>query len=355
MRISDASERAPTRGTCLVLCMLAASCDANGALRGDPDLVLSAPSLADALDTDVRSFGAVEGADALGEIVSARLSPDGSFIAALEASPPFLRIFRRDGAVESFVARGDGPGEIRAPLSLAVSDSEIAILEVGTRLVLVRHDGEPTATYVLASVLPQAIGRACGGWVLYGPDLNRSDRIPWLRTLELSDGDLRTSRILFRDSIMPAGRSWSRSRGPVAADGAVVFFHRHGEPPRIVRQPCDGSIPVDLSEPSDPVSPEDEPRTAPRGAVTLPRGMTILVGAFLDGRGTVVAAEWRVGSDSTWFRLSGDSRRVTLAVPGHHRIEDYRENVGALLSVEDPYPRLLLVDPAAFARAARGN
>ncbi|MYA18296.1 MAG: hypothetical protein F4Z28_16805, partial [Gammaproteobacteria bacterium] len=117
--------------TCGALLLLAGllACGGGGdvtelGVADDRDVVDVSASLEAFIGSGVRIGAEVNPAseaEAFQRILDAQLTPDGRFIVALDASPPFVRVFNPDGSLETaFLPRGEGPGEAESPEALAV-------------------------------------------------------------------------------------------------------------------------------------------------------------------------------------------------------------------------------------------
>lgn len=164
-----------TRGALLLLAGLLA-CGGEGdftelGAADDREVIVSA-SLEALIGSGVRIGAEVNPAseaEAFRRILDAQLTPDGRFIVALDASPPFVRVFNPDGSLEAaLVPRGQGPGEAESPEALAVSNDRILVLEPSRASVLTL-DGELVEDRPI-DFWPTSAARGCAdNFLVYGP------------------------------------------------------------------------------------------------------------------------------------------------------------------------------------------
>jgi hypothetical protein len=115
------------------------------------------------------AFGAEDGPAAIHGVMGARLTPDGARIVVLDRSPPFLKVFARDGSlVAALVERGGGPSEILGAADLVVNDSSALLVEPGFLGVFPLSGQAGAKLRVPFRLL--ALGRDCDGRLVgYGP------------------------------------------------------------------------------------------------------------------------------------------------------------------------------------------
>jgi hypothetical protein len=112
----------------------------------------------------------------IGKIMEAQFIEETGRIIVLDDYPPYLHLFTSDGAhLTSGPTRGDGPHQLRAPVSIAIEGTRVIVLQEG-RLSYWETRGDSLAgnPYVLPKWFqPFAMAVGCGGQiVLFGPDMN---------------------------------------------------------------------------------------------------------------------------------------------------------------------------------------
>ncbi len=160
--------RVAIRSFALTTLLLSVACDTanSDSNSANPQLVDLEEALAAGT---VLRLGAADGAQAIGSVMAARITPDGSRIVVLDREPPYLKVFRRDGSLEGqYVARGSGPQEMSEVATLAVDD-ERAFIVAPYAVLVITLDGSVSRRIVPEFPLFE-IGTDCDGRVIgYGP------------------------------------------------------------------------------------------------------------------------------------------------------------------------------------------
>jgi hypothetical protein len=271
----------------------------------------------------------------LGVVLGGRISPDGQAVALLDAVDPFIKMyFPADGRLLAFGNRGSGPGEIRDPTAIAISNEAVLVAdrELG-RLTLFSHAGSAlwTATYphlVLAAVAH------CNGWLLYGPHLGRSETAPWLHYIAPLPQGQYTQLSLLEDSVptsVGVGKFANMVRG---ADGAVLR-HETGGTSRVIERFCSGAIrTIASSEGGDKEPAYMHQANAP--AVGIGHVSSLLTIADLVLHGGV----------RTRIQIVGGESVHTLFLDKPYILLDSDATDGMLFFTDDPLPIVYLVPHA---------
>lgn len=179
----------------------------------------------------VAEYGCLDcvGDELLGLVLALDRAPDGA-TAVVTASPPHVRLFRRDGS-SSFGPSGDGPGELRGAQALAVMhDGRVIVsgrtLDVfdtaGTfleRSTASSDDGFRRARSVTSSSGEWAVHLEDAVWPESGIRLRlEGGDTPAARTIELpsllyAEGEPRDSRAALRFAVSDDGRVALGTRG----------------------------------------------------------------------------------------------------------------------------------------------
>lgn len=320
------SVRPPGRSAALLLSVFLVA--ATGCGSDAPD-ASSPPEpsepLARALDSlTFRTIGSPEGdgsaTDLFAEVLDVRAAPDGERLAILDAYPPFVRVYDRNGdRRRAFVEEGAGPGEARDPYALAASDSGLLLLQPG-RVSLFDWTGELLHESADLAFWPISVTRGCGGdWVIYGPGIrpDADGRTAWLHVV--GDTLLSRPRAIFRDSTAPQ-YVVRRSRPVAIGEEALVLYHSFTSPPIALWFSCPGYR-VQRSERMPRYERRDPrmDRSVDRGAarVMLPRGMPIFTGLAVTPGGLLMSETVAGSSEEEGFtvlRLVGDGTETVGAV-----------------------------------------
>ncbi len=284
---------------------------------------------------------------AIGRIVAARFTESGEHVVVLDYAPPYLKIFRRDGTLESaLMSRGGGPLEMRDPAALAVAGDSLILVADGSRRVAVfemdgRLVGEGRTPFPVL-----AAARGCGGdWVAYGPRFEAGARPAWLHRIRIGAGGAEVTDLDFRDEFgggtIGNGLPYGIARDPTT----VRVWHVLGNTPAIVDWRCDAS-----ETEVWPVRALAERRSAEArsdGArMTVRPGDRSLAGMAVVRDGVVLAAHVvpRPGEPATteYTLVTPDGER-TVAVAGAYTLRDVHPAHGVLVSTTDPVPRLFTI------------
>ncbi len=296
-------------------------------------------------------------AEAFRRILDAQLTPDGRFVVALDASPPFVRVFNPDGSLEAaFLPRGEGPGEAESPEALAVSNDRILVLEPGRASVLTL-DGELVEDRPI-DFWPTSAARGCAdGFLVYGPGAYDDGSIVWLRSFQA----LEETPVSILEGASPAEVSAYRSRDRgrpsrlARAGGLAVLHHDGRDPPETFTLSCPGvrTSTVDtVPEFTEPVVGREQRVTG--GAVrTLQLGSYIFTGAAILNRTPILSA-WKIvesGTESGTHFIPARGGSPALYTSSRVALLDAQPGQAVLLEASFPVPHIIMVDYDAFVRA----
>lgn len=283
------------------------------------------------------------------EIVDGRITPDGRHVVLLDASPPYVRVFDREGTlIDALAPEGDGPTEARDPHSVAVTDSSFALAEIG-RISITSLEGDRLATFRELSFIPQSIARGCAGdWIVYGPGRD-ADSIRWLHALSAAE-DSTTARTIFADENPGLPTIVRRFRPVVARDGRVLVYHDAPDTPRILEFDCPDYELVRDNPAESGTRAESEVRSGDGGAairtsVDVPALSSVVI---VRGEPLIVRSRWKNGR---WQELVDVEDTVVREGPAAYRILDVEADL-ALLAVSDPMPHTVVVDVDAVLKLA---
>ena len=356
-------------GDTYVRCRIAAlvgllACGGDGAPDGSGaalDADVSA-SMARLLDAGVR-IGAVINPASEGEgftrIRDAHLSPDGRFVVVLDHAPPYVRVFRASGSLETaFVPHGEGPGEAESPLAIAVSEDRILVLEPGRASLFTL--GGKFLDAGATDFWPHAAARGCGeDFLVYGPATDVDGTHVWLRALRgfdagpplLLGGNTEAERYSHRM------RRLSGPRDLAGSDDLVVVQHEAREPAETLTLSCPNYRTVATDTLPGVVHQRHRyTRTGPGTVVVRgpEAGEPVVRGIALVGRTPVLSVDVAGEPGMRLARLPLGTR-ADSPIPSEHVLLDARPGSFALFRSPwnaQPAPHLVLVDYDAFVRAA---
>jgi hypothetical protein len=292
-------------------------------------------------------IGAAETPDAaIGRVVAARFTGNGERVVVLDYTPPYVKVFRRDGTLDTaFLAHGGGPLEMRDPAALAIAGDSLILVADGSRRVAVftmdgQLRGEGRTEY---PVLAAASG--CDGeWLAYGPAFERGARPSWLHRLRMTSGATSSEDLEFRDAlggIISNGVPY----GIVQSGDTTRVWHVLTENPSVLgwacgeRQPSAWKVSA-LSRRQDPKARGQSARMA------VEPGRRTLAGMAAVNGGVILAAQVvpKPGQPTqTEFTLVTPEGEQTVAVPGAYVLRDGHPRMGVLVSTTDPVPRLFTI------------
>lgn len=290
----------------------------------------------------------------IGRVVAARFTSSGEHVVVLDYAPPYVKVFRRNGALDTaFLGRGGGPLEIRDPAAMAVAGDSLILVADGTRRVAVfgmdgrlRAEGR-TGFPVLAAYA------GCGGeWIAYGPAFQGGNRPAWLHRLRADAGGLRVEDLDFR---APLGGELIGNGLPygIARTGDTIrVWHVLSAEPAVLNWACGESRPR-----SWPVRPLAARTSAEGGGeqvrMRVRAGQRILAGMAAVRDGVVLAAQvvpLAGASASTELTLVTDQGERTVSVSGAYTLRDSHPRLGVLVSTNDPVPTLFTISPDDLRR-----
>lgn len=333
----------------LATCALLAAAGCGGDLQTDA----RATALFHSADRHTMEAGtrAASGAEGvIGIILGARIVGGGDAVAVLDAAPPHVKVYGRDGRLRAaFLERGGGPKETRFPSALAPSgDSALIVTDVSGRIATFSLDGALLSETRVANVPVLAVAEVCGdGWVIYGPRADRSGRVAWLHRARRAGKDSVAVEHVYADSIrsrmLPVGVTYGLASG----DGELVARHGFGRHSRLVRWAC-GATDA-RAERIDGVATLPDRGPDERGgglSVFRMRGDDPTVAGMALTRAGVVLADIRYGAEGravTRLRLIDRSGERDVALRGAFHLRDGSARGGVLVSTSDPAPHVFRV------------
>lgn len=277
----------------------------------------------------------------------ARFLPDGR-IAVLDQSPPFVRVFRVNGALEgAFLERGDGPGEGRRPGSIAIHQGpegadELLILDQDAYVTRLGLDGTYLDRHRPVESGLRAAVPACEGerWFLY---TNITSEVVVMLYSPAED------EIEHRWPLQARPGPYLGRHPPFVQpdDRGVVFFHERGVPPAILRWNCGAEEPVVLmggiTEEGFPRFVDSRPEESGPGIrLRMGLGEPPFPAGLANTDGGYVWFEWQdlptvPGYDAyTAVYREDHHHRPDLILKGRWVLHDYRAEFGFLLSSVPP-------------------
>ena len=293
-------------------------------------------------------IGAAETPDAaIGRVVAARFTGNGERVVVLDYTPPYVKVFRRDGTLDTaFLARGGGPLEMRDPAALAIAGDSLILIADGSRRVAVfTMDGQLRGEGRTGYPVLAATAGCDGEWLTYGPAFERGARPSWLHRLRVAHGAASSEDLDFRDALGGGIISNGLPYGIAQSGDTTRVWHVLTENPSVLgwgcgeRQPSAWKVSA-LSRRQDPEARGQSAR------MTVEPGRRTLAGmAAVDG-GVILAAQVvpKPGQPmQTEFTLVTPGGEQTVAVPGAYVLRDGHPRMGVLVSTADPVPRLFTI------------
>ena len=163
----------------------------------------------------------------------------GEHVLILDESPPWIRVFKRDGEfLEALVPAGEGPGEAVRPSSLATASGDGFLLTDRLGVSRLNREGQLLAFARRTAYAPLGAVEACSGrlFVVTRATLPESAAVLG----EIMPGGLLDTLLVFAPSRLNsrAHHTWF-SRGD--AFGLLVYTEEAGRP-RLLRVGCDGEV-----------------------------------------------------------------------------------------------------------------
>lgn len=305
-------------------------------------------------DVRVGGVGASNPDAAIGRIVAARLTADGEHVVVLDYAPPYVKVFRRGGELETaFLGRGGGPREIRDPAALAVAGDSLILVADGTRRVAVFGlDGTLRAEGRTGFPVLAASAGCAGEWVAYGPAFQERANPSWLHRLRMDGGRLAVEDLEFRDAPGAGVIGNGLPYGIARTGDTVRVWHVLGARPEVLGWGCGESRPG--AWPVRPLAPRTSAK-AGGGAVRMRvgPGQRNLAGMAAVPGGVVLAAQVvpRPGEPvTTELTLVTAGGERTVAVAGAYTLRDSHPHRGVLVSSNDPVPTLFALSPYDLRR-----
>lgn len=335
--------------------LIVLACGCGGEPRGSPPPVQLTDSRRHAVRVGMDQSGPA--AAALGQVVAARMTSDGSSVVVLDYVAPYVKVFDGRGRLRhAFVGSGGGPGEARRPTALAVAGDSLILLADGLNGISV-YDlrGNLRAHALPAGLVPLAAASCPGEWLLYGPRMQgaagHARVAPWLHRLRFVGPDSVEVRSMWTDTV-PEYLSTGLAYGMVGDDGGVVVWHTGGTRSQLLRVPCGAGEPrlLHAREPSKRPTPVSMPGGAARTSVST--GTRTVAGVAALAQGVVFGERVFVAPEHPRvdFILRANGHERTLSLAGDFVLHDSHPDAGVLVSTSDPVPQLFLVKPDDFLR-----
>ncbi|HKP75400.1 MAG TPA: hypothetical protein VJT67_07630 [Longimicrobiaceae bacterium] len=284
----------------------------------------------------------------IGFVVAARMTDGARHVVVLDAVPPFVKVFDRQGHLRAaFARKGAGPGEVEAPSALAASgDTAILVADARGGLSVFDLDGRLKWRSRPLGIVPLALAPGCGGgWTLYGPAVTRARSPAWLHDLQPS-GDSAVLRGTLQDSLPAEGVGIGLAYGLVRGPAGLVLRHDAGH--AVYARGC-GALAPSLLFQTPARGSRGEIRSGEGRQVThAPPGTRAVAGIAEVAGGWVLADVFAGGGTELVLHRRGGATR-TRRVRGEWFLRDSGPG-GVLVSTDDPDPRLYVLRPAAFER-----
>jgi hypothetical protein len=306
---------------------------------------------------DAVQVGRVDTSDpnaAIGRVVAARFTGSGERVVVLDYAPPYVKVFRRDGTLDTaFLARGGGPLEIRDPAALAVAGDSLILVADGSRRVAVFSlDGVLRAEGRSGFPVLAASAGCEGEWIAYGPTFGRGTQPSWLHRVRADAGRLQVEDLDFRDALGSGVIGNGMPYGIARSGGSVRVWHVLGAAPAVLGWTCGETRPH-----AWPVRPLTQ-RNSRRGGgdavrMSVGPGQRTLAGMAAVPGGVVLAAHVvpRPGEPaSTELTFVTDKGEQSVTVAGTWTLRDSHPRMGVLVSTNDPVPRLFTISPEDLHR-----
>lgn len=309
--------------------------------------------------------------DAVGHAHEARYLDGARHVVVLDRYSPHLRLFTADGdPVWAGGLEGDGPQELRRPLTIATHGDTVLAFQRG-RVSEWRFTGE-ALVFERAVPLPPAfvpLGAVTGcdeHWLFYarnetglGEDADpfqpvRVTEMDFLHTLDLS-GEEPQIEVLWADQDPMPSASEGHAAALMGRTGErVAVLHRphYWGAGRILEFTCDGTLIHSHSEralifgDSLPVLvPKTQPLQWTAGIAALHDGVLLPLHRFLSPRFYDVD-EWEYRTE--FFRFTDGEYQGSFVVNGQWSIMDHDSAAGVLLGQSHPFPHFVRLPAAAF-------
>ena len=281
-------------------------------------------------------------------VVAARMTEGARHVVVLDAAPPFVKVFGRDGRLQAaFVGQGVGPGELRAPAALATSgDSAILVVDAKGGLSVYDLAGRLKQHARPLGIVPLAAAAGCaGGWMLYGP-LVRAGTPTWLHDVRIADGGASVRSALL-DTLPAQGIGIGLAYGMVGDGRSLVLRHDAGS--AVYARRCGAAAPS-LVFRTAARRPGRVVETGEGRQVTRTQAGMRAVAGMAEVAGGVVLADVFTGGGGTELVLHGrGGATASRRLAGAWFLRDSGPD-GVLVSTDDPEPRLYVLRPAAFER-----
>lgn len=283
----------------------------------------------------------------IGTILAARFTGSGEHVVVLDFAPPYVKVFRRDGTLDTaFLGRGGGPREIRHPTALAVAgDSLILVVDGARRVAIFGMDGQQLAEGRTDFPVLTASAGCNGEWVAYGPTSRRGGQPSWLHRLRLDSGRLQVEDVDFREALGAGTIGYGLAYGMARRGDTVRVWHVLGAEPAVVGWAC--GQPRPHAWPVRPLAQRNsEEMRGDAVRMSISPGQRMLAGMAAVPGGVVLAAHVfpAPGEPATTEpTLVTENGEQTVAVTGDYTLRDSHPRLGILVSTSDPAPRLFTI------------
>jgi hypothetical protein len=296
---------------------------------------------------------------AIGRVVAARFTQSGEHIVVLDFAPPYVKVFRRNGTLDTaFLAAGGGPLEMRYPVSLAVAGDSAILVADGTRRVAVfGMDGQLRGEGRTKFPVLAAVAGCDGGWLAYGPSRTAGESPSWLHRLHVGTGTAQVVDVDFRDALGEGVIGHGLSYGIARSGDSVRVWHVLTKKPSVLGVACGQNRPeVRAVAPLARRSAKQE-RQKSGVRMSVHPGLRTLAGMAAVPGGVVLAAQVipEPGDSATTelTLVTADGER-TVSVPGSYTLRDSHPRLGVLVSVTDPVPQLFTISSDELRRLFDG-
>lgn len=326
---------------CLVVGALAAC-------GGDAPVVRD--GFSEPVDTGAVSIGTSDGDDpraVIGRVVAARFTDSGRHVVVLDFAPPYVKVFRRDGVLETaFLSPGGGPREMRFPAALAVSGDSLILVADGTRRVAVfTMDGELRGSGRSPFPVLAAVPGCDGDWLAYGPRFEAGTRPAWLHRLRVGAQGMEVDDLPFTDAFGGGTIGNGLAYGIAHDPTTVRVWHVLGSTPAVVGWTC-GATRTEVWPVAPLAARQSGDAQSDAVRMTVRPGNRSLAGMAAVRDGVVLAAQVapRPGEAAvTEYTLVTSDGERTVAVAGAYTLRDAHPVHGVLVSTTDPVPRLFTI------------
>ena len=281
-------------------------------------------------------------------VVAARMTEGARHVVVLDAAPPYVKVFGRDGRLAAaFARKGAGPGELQAPAALATSgDTAILVADAKGGLSVFDLSGRLKEHTRPLGIVPLAAAAGCGGgWMLYGP-VAGAGTPAWLHDVRLAGGGASVRSTLL-DTLPAQGIGIGLAYGMVGDGRSLVLRHDAGS--AVYARRCGAAAPSLVFR----TAARRPGRVVQQGEgkqVTRTASGTRLLAGMAEVAGGVVLADVFAGGGGTELVLHRrDGATSSRRLSGAWFLRDSGPD-GVLVSTDDPEPRLYVLRASAFEK-----